>query len=260
MAVGLVEAGSGGASADEIMPVLIFTLLRGRVAQLNSNLQYISRYRDPKELASEKAYHFTSLLAAASFIEKMDQKSLVIEEDEYSRRMEEAIMKLNEHTINEEEDELLARRFTNHSGGAASTRRSTATDSSASPTQRTGGPRSPELRIKEEAGKVFEKIKLGASKSIDYLGKLMDEAEAKLARTMDSMGGSPRQEPDAHTLKAMRDEEEFELQLAMALSLSEQETNLQQRNKESNCSSATGEGHLIDIHESDSKSCDAQLS
>jgi hypothetical protein len=236
------------------MPVLIFVLLKAKIAQINSNLQYISRYRDPKELANEKAYHFTSLLAAASFIERMDQASLIISEEEYDARMEDAIMKINENSIHAEEDERLARKF----AALASTERPHSPPASRRPSL------SPEIKFKEEATKVFEnvkeKLKLGASKSIDYLGKLMDEAEVSLGRAMNSGGTSPIQSPatDEQVKRAMHDEDEFQLQLAMALSISEQE--FMQKSKESSQSEPGGEPLLVDVQDSDGKSCNAELS
>lgn len=241
----LVETTSPGASADEIMPILILTIIKANVAQFYSNLHYISRYRDQRALASDNAYHFTSLLAVSTFIEKMNQESLVIAEEEYNAKMEEAIMKLNEQTIKIEEDESVAREWQLMEEQNRQERQQAKTMSS-------------ETQFKDDATRVLlnvkEKVKLSASKSIDYLSKLMDDAEAKIKAAISSSDNSPQEDPEADRVareRALLDEDEFQLQLAMALSISEQEYNEQRTDKEKTPTSSAKDEPLIDIHESD---------
>lgn len=256
--IDIVKVGCPEASADEIMPVLIFVILKAKIVQLYSNLQYISRYRDPRALFSDKAYHFTSLLAATTFIERMDQKCLVISEDDYNVNMETAVMKLNEGVVNVEEDQKLAFKL--------------AVDDSSSPVsiyQKTSTP--PDVKFKEEATKVFENVKeklwIGASKSIDYLGKLMDEAEASIKAVVNSGTTSPvhsvkqgdDDDEETTTRQALIDEDEYQLQLAMAISLSEKEFI---ENKGKLITELTGQDDqpLIDVQELDGKSSSTEPS
>lgn len=239
-----MEGQHGELGADEMIPGLIFVILKCRVGQFYSNLQYISRYRDPRQLASLHAYHFTSLLAVATFIEKMDQKSLLIDEEEYDQRMEEGMMRINAKELDERENERLA---------ADLAHLSTPPQTAKTPLM------SPDARFREEAAKLYvnvkQKLKVGATKSIDYLGKLMDDAETHLKAAFDSGKGSPRT-PDPATLKAMEDEEEFQLQLAMALSISEQE--FQETSKSHK--EAPADVPLIDTQEPDSRPCNVEPS
>lgn len=226
----LVEALTLDAGADELLPVLIFALLKSRIAQLHSNLQYISRFRDGRVLAGERGgYLFTGLLAASTFIEGMEQQSLLVGEQEYAERMEEGMMRLNARTLDEQE-------------AAASVRACVGLEEAGADRGRapppppldpeTGAPLSPDARLREEATRLYhnvkEKVKLGASKSFDYLGKLMDEAEAQIKAAINSGDATP-QVADPQTDRALKDEDEFQLQLAMALSLSEQEFLRQQQ-------------------------------
>lgn len=211
----------GNASADEMMPILIYTVTKACVGQYYSNLQYISRYRDQHALASDRAYHFTSLLAVATFIERMDQSSLVIDEKEYQQRMEESIMHLNEAALKEQDDELTAQQLTSDECLAFELSRHSTIHPEVSTT---------EDQFRQDALRLFlqvkEKIKVGASKSIELLGDLMERAEAKIKDTIGSRPSSPEVgKLDSPTLREriLAEEDDYQLQLAMALSLSEQE-------------------------------------
>ena len=241
--VGLLEEKGGELSADEMIPGLIFTILKARVGQFYSNLQYISRFRDQRQLASLQAYHFTSLLAVATFVEKMDQNSLIISETEYTQRMEEGMLLINAMKREEQENERRAEDFSTLQGGSSNAETP---------------PLSPDARFREEAAKLYvnvkQKLKVGASKSIDYLGKLVDEAETHIKAALGSEEGSPKT-PDPATIQAMADEEEFQLQLAMALSISE----LESQHKDADTKDETPKDQLlIDTQEPDSTPCSVE--
>jgi hypothetical protein len=72
-------------SADEFLPLLIYTILKTNPAKLHSNIEYISNYRNPEKLTSEYGYYLTNMIAATSFILKLDRNSLTIEQEEYER-------------------------------------------------------------------------------------------------------------------------------------------------------------------------------
>lgn len=199
-------------SADEIMPLLIYCLLKAQVSHLHSNLQYISRFRNQRELASDKAYHFTSLLAATTFIEKMDASTLIIDAVEYGELTQNEIDKLGDQplplTPGDDHDYNIT-----------------------SPTSRLV---TSEDQFKAEATRLLqsvkEKLKLGASRSIEYIGELMDRAEAKLKAIGSPPGHTSDHHDDAEQMQSvtgedrdriLAEEDEFQMQLAMALSLSE---------------------------------------
>lgn len=218
-----------------MMPILIYAMIKAQVPQLYSNLQYINRYRDQRALASDRAYHFTSLLAVATFIERLDQSALVIGVNEYEQRMETAVMCLNEAALLAQEDEALTTQMIHDEKLAQTLERRPKPNEMGPSTSPPSSPRLETDQLKVEATRLFldvkEKIRLGASKSIEYLGDLMDKAEARIRGNSNSNSNRSSPPPPPTTVDlneeqraaALAEEDEFQLQLAMALSLSEQE-------------------------------------
>jgi hypothetical protein len=69
-------------SADEIMPMLIFTLITSRPEGIDviSNLYFIQRFRNEGKIDGEAAYCLTNLEAAITFLETVDLASLRADE------------------------------------------------------------------------------------------------------------------------------------------------------------------------------------
>lgn len=81
--------------ADTFIPFLILVVLRSNPDHLISNVQYISRFRNPDRLSGENGYYLSSLNASISFIETMDSSSLSnIKQDEFEKNVENAIRNL----------------------------------------------------------------------------------------------------------------------------------------------------------------------
>lgn len=258
-----------------MMPTLIYAMVKAQVPQLHSNLQYISRYRDQRALASDRAYHFTSLLAAATFIECLDQAALLIDAGEYEQLMEAAVMRLNETAILAQEDEALAAQMA-HDERLAHHLETSQTNHSKRSSTSPSAPSSPRLeaeQLKAEATRLFldvkEKIRLGASRSIEYLGDLMDKAEARIKGSSGSNSNpSSPPPPTAADLSeeqrtvALAEEDEFQLQLAIALSLSEHEHRQMAgaSDKDSASIDAAGSAELIDVSDEASPLAEANPS
>jgi hypothetical protein len=69
-------------SADEIMPMLIYTLITSRPEGIDviSNLYFIQRFRNESKIDGEAAYCLTNLEAAITFLETVDLASLRADE------------------------------------------------------------------------------------------------------------------------------------------------------------------------------------
>ena len=76
-------------SADEILPTLIYTLIKTPPEGINviSNLNFIQRFRGSNKIDGEAAYCLTNLEAAITFLETVDLASLRSEEAELRHPM-----------------------------------------------------------------------------------------------------------------------------------------------------------------------------
>ncbi|KAF8970276.1 hypothetical protein BGZ46_010526 [Entomortierella lignicola] len=88
---------SEGASkgADTFLPILIYVVLRSNPPNLVSNVQYISRFRNPDKLQAEAGYYLASLMGAISFIENLEASSLSISPEEFDQQIEKTMNELN---------------------------------------------------------------------------------------------------------------------------------------------------------------------
>jgi hypothetical protein len=75
------------AGADELLPLLIFVVIRANLARLYSHTQYISLYRGAEGLLTEPGYYFTQLMSAIAFLERCDASLLTISPEEFAARM-----------------------------------------------------------------------------------------------------------------------------------------------------------------------------
>ena len=79
------------AGADDFLPVLIYVTIRAAPERLDSNLQYIQRFRRAARLyEGEGAYFYTNLVSAASFVETITADSLSMDPEAFRVRMWEA--------------------------------------------------------------------------------------------------------------------------------------------------------------------------
>ncbi|SJM87952.1 related to Vacuolar protein sorting-associated protein 9 [Zygosaccharomyces bailii] len=72
--------------ADSFIPLLIYTILKGNLSSLASNIRYIERFRFESFLRGEALYYLNSLQAAVSFIIRLEQAAFTINNNEHFKQ------------------------------------------------------------------------------------------------------------------------------------------------------------------------------
>ncbi|KAF9272771.1 hypothetical protein BGZ88_004424 [Linnemannia elongata] len=86
--------------ADTFLPILIYVVLQSNPPNLVSNVQYISRFRNPDKLQAEAGYYLASLDGAISFIETLEASSLSISPAEFDSQIEKTMTELSQEKAN----------------------------------------------------------------------------------------------------------------------------------------------------------------
>jgi len=84
----LSTGGEGSKSgADDFLPVLIIILIHANPPNLQSNIQYIRRFRHPSRLLEEAGYYLTQLESAVHFLLNVKAQFLKLSEEEFELYM-----------------------------------------------------------------------------------------------------------------------------------------------------------------------------
>ncbi|KAJ1957035.1 hypothetical protein GGI12_005143, partial [Dipsacomyces acuminosporus] len=78
-------------SADGILPLLIFSVIKANPPRFISNLRFIQRYRTRSLLASQFEYCMTNAQAAASFVSSVDARKLGLSAEVSSSALERSV-------------------------------------------------------------------------------------------------------------------------------------------------------------------------
>jgi hypothetical protein len=243
-------------NADSFLPVLILALIMAAPRHLYSNLYYISRFRNAKMMGNETGYLFTNLMAAMTFIEKLDRSALVIEDGAaYDGMMEASVARFNAASLaqQEEEERLHHEEMSRREAEMLAQDNERIRAQYAETPDQSGIRRSPssDFRLllgelkdgsKELMGKLRESELVGKLKEADLMGKLKEADLLSKSRSLFSKLKTDTEtavksllddDGDADELEAARrakreaelarEEEEYQLNLALAISLSEAE-------------------------------------
>lgn len=174
-------------SADDFLPLLIFIIIKSDTENLYTNVQYIYNYRNPSKLESESSYYLTNILAAASFVEKLDKTFLSITDEEFEQHMTASIETVTKTVvaISESESQILETKMISPN------------------------PKSPALKILEKPIQFFQRIFSDDEISSSHQGSSND-----LNKTVTKF----EKELSEEEKNILND---YDLQLALALSLSE---------------------------------------
>ncbi|KAG0187617.1 hypothetical protein DFQ28_006061 [Apophysomyces sp. BC1034] len=71
----------GLASADVLLPLLIFTIVKSNPPHILSNLRFIQRFRRPSMISGQSSYCLTNMMAAVSFLETTNFAGLGLSAD-----------------------------------------------------------------------------------------------------------------------------------------------------------------------------------
>lgn len=78
-------------SADDFLPLLIFTLIRANPPKLHSNVEFIGTFRQPGLLVAEDAYFLTALQSAVFFVKEINHEKLDVTCEEFHSMYAEAL-------------------------------------------------------------------------------------------------------------------------------------------------------------------------
>jgi len=71
--------------ADELLPLLIYIMIKANPPCLHSNVHFVSMFRHPSLMVGESAYYFMTFAGAVTFIQQIEADTLRISEEEYNR-------------------------------------------------------------------------------------------------------------------------------------------------------------------------------
>lgn len=74
-------------SADDSLPIIIYVVIKAQPERMHSNLNYISRFRDPEKMMSKSGFCFSQIQSAIEFIEHVREHRLNLEPEEFNNRM-----------------------------------------------------------------------------------------------------------------------------------------------------------------------------
>lgn len=101
---GLIRQQKTEENADSFVPLLIYVLLKAKVKNLFSNLQYIERFRNEDFLVGETSYYVSTLQIACNFIIGLNKNQLTISEEEFNAKLDDAKKRLKERQQKKNEE------------------------------------------------------------------------------------------------------------------------------------------------------------
>eukprot|EP01090_Pellita_catalonica_P019281 TRINITY_DN6490_c0_g1_i3.p1 TRINITY_DN6490_c0_g1~~TRINITY_DN6490_c0_g1_i3.p1 ORF type:complete len:1266 (+),score=382.05 TRINITY_DN6490_c0_g1_i3:354-3800(+) len=99
--------GGGAVGADQLLPTLIYVIIKSNPPCIKSNIEFISRFRHPNKMYIEKSsYYFSLFLSAVTFIETVTYTALDgVTKEQWQSRMG-ALMRVYKRSCKQKNEEL----------------------------------------------------------------------------------------------------------------------------------------------------------
>lgn len=73
--------------AEEVFPLLVFTVIKGKIPKLKSNLNYYTLFRHASRIESQEDYYLQTLSAVIKFIDNLSSENLNINKEEFEQKL-----------------------------------------------------------------------------------------------------------------------------------------------------------------------------
>lgn len=73
--------------AEEILPLVIYTVIKSKIPKLKSNLNYYLLFRYSSRIVYVEDYYLNTFNAVIDFIDKMSVSDLIISEESYNKEI-----------------------------------------------------------------------------------------------------------------------------------------------------------------------------
>ncbi|GAM19271.1 hypothetical protein SAMD00019534_024460 [Acytostelium subglobosum LB1] len=83
------DKNSAPVGADQLLPIIIYVLIKSNLPFLLSNIQFITLFRDPSLIEPETNYYLVTLITGATFIQNMTMDQLTMSNDKDNDKVNE---------------------------------------------------------------------------------------------------------------------------------------------------------------------------
>ena len=73
--------------AEEVFPLLVFTVIKGKIPKLKSNLNYYTLFRHASRIESQEDYYLQTLSAVIKFIDNLSSENLNVTKEEFNSKL-----------------------------------------------------------------------------------------------------------------------------------------------------------------------------
>lgn len=106
--------------ADELLPMMIYVVLKTTIPELHSQIRFLQSFTRPKQMLSEAGYLVTQFVSAVYFLDNVDARALMIEPDAFDSAMLQAKQRAkHELVLHQQQHQSHGKKQTNLKSGDA---------------------------------------------------------------------------------------------------------------------------------------------